>query len=77
MVSTFKRERGIALEMLHWKNASSRDDRGTSWFFSSCGRILKLLQGTQGASLGAPGNSNLHSSCEGELWIALELLQGK
>ena len=67
----------ISPKTLKWERASARNDGGTSWIFSSCGRILKLLQGTQGASLGAPGNSNLHSSCEGELWIALELLQGK
>ena len=76
-VSTFKGERGIALEMLHWKKASSRDDRGTSWFFSSCSGILELRQGTEGASHVASGKSNLPSSCEGELGIALKSLQGK
>ena len=49
----------------------------TSWFFSNCGGILELRRGTQGPSRGAPGTSNLHSSCEGELGIALESLQGK
>ena len=39
--------------------------------------ILKLRQGPQGASRVAPGKSNLHSSCEGELGIVLESLQGK
>ena len=33
--------------------------------------------GTQGASLVASGKSNLHLSCEGEMGIAFESLQGK
>ena len=77
MVSTFKRERGIALEMLQREGASCHDDGGTSWFFSSCSRILELRWGTQGASLLAPGKSNLHLSGEGELGITLKSLQGK
>ena len=76
-VSKFKREHGISLEMMQQERASSRDDRGTSWFFWSCSRILELQQGIQGASRVAPGKSNLHSCCEGELSIALESLQGK
>ena len=59
------------------KRASTRDDGGISWFFSSGGGILDLRWGTQGASPGAPGKSNLHSSREGKLGIALESLQGK
>ena len=53
------------------------NDGGTSWFFSSCGGILELRPGTQGASRVAPGKSNLHLSFEGELGIALKSLQGK
>ena len=60
-----------------WERASSRDDGGTSWFFLNCGGILQLQWGTQGASLVAPGKSNLRSSCEGELGIALESLHRK
>ena len=76
-VSNFKSERGISLEMLQQERASSRDDRDTLWFLSSCSWILELQRGTQGASHVAPGKSNLHSSYEGELGIALESLQGK
>ena len=76
-VSNFNRKRGICLEMLQRERASSRDDGGTSWFFWSCSRILELQQGIQGASRVVPGKSNLHSSCEGELGIAVESLQGK
>ena len=76
-VSNFNRKRGICLEMLQRERASSRDDGGTSWFFWSCSRILELQRGIQGASRVVPGKSNLHSSCEGELGIAVESLQGK
>ena len=76
-VSNFKRECGISLNMLQWERASSGDDGGTSWVFSSCGGILELRLVTQGACRVYPVKSNLHSSCEGELGIALESLQGK
>ena len=76
-VSNFKRELGISLETLQQERASSRDVGGTSWFFSICAEILALRRGTQGASPGGPGKSNLHSSREGKLGIALESLQGK
>ena len=74
---TFQTERGISLEMLPQERASSFNDRGTSWFFSSFGGILDLRLGTQEASRVAPGKSNLHSSCEGEVGIALESMQCK
>ena len=76
-VSNFKKERRISLETLMQERASSRDDGVTSWFFSSCGGILELRRGTQGASSVVPGKCNLHSSCEGKLGIAIESLQGK
>ena len=56
-VSNFKRKRGISLETLQWERASSREDGGTSWFFSRSSRILELPRGTQGASHVAPGKS--------------------
>ena len=73
-VSNFKRERGISLETLQREGVSFHNDAGNSWFFSSCGGILELQRGTQGACHVAPGKSNLHSSCKGELGIALESL---
>ena len=76
-VSNFKRKRGISLETLQQERALSCDDRETLWFLLSCGGILELCQGTQGASRVAPGKSNLHSHCKGELEIALESLQDK
>ena len=58
------------------RRVSSRDDGGILWFFlicgMTCGVSLELSWGTQGASCVAPGKSSLHSSCEGELGIALE-----
>ena len=76
-VSNFKKKSGICLKMMQSERASSGDDGGTSCFFWSCSRILELQWGTQGASRVVPGKSNLHSSCEGELGIALKSLQGK
>ena len=58
------------------RRASSLDDGGILWFFSSCsvtcGVSLKLRREIQGASRVAPGKSSLHSSCEGESSISLE-----
>ena len=76
-VSNFRRECGISLKTLQCERASSGDDGGTSWVFSSCDGILELRRVTKGASRVYPGKSNLHSSCEGELGIALKSLQGK
>ena len=39
-LSSFEREPGIVLEVLQEKRASSRVDRGISWFVSSCGGRL-------------------------------------
>ena len=62
------------------RRASSRDDGGISWFFSSCGVTcgvsLELRRVNQGVCRVAPGMSSLHSSCEGERSIALESRQG-
>ena len=76
-ISNVKTERGTSLEKLYQERASSCNDGGTSWFFSSCGGILDLRWGTQDASRVGPGKSNLHSSCKGELGVALESLHGK
>ena len=37
----FTREHGISIEMLQLETASSCDDRGTSWFFSSYDGLLE------------------------------------
>ena len=38
----FMRKHGISLETLQWERASSCNDGGTSWFFSSYRGILEL-----------------------------------
>ena len=76
-VSNFKRERGITLKTLQWEGPSFRDDEEPRGFsrvaegFSSYDGELRM------PLLLAPMKSNLQSSCEGELGIALESLQGK
>ena len=76
-VSHFKMERGTYLQMLLRARASSCDDEGTTWFFSSCRAILELRRGIQASSCVGPGSLIFHSTCEGELVVALESLQGK
>ena len=75
-----REDSGLLSRPCRKRKASSRDDGRISWFFSSCGTkcevFLELRLGTQGASRVAPGNSSLHSSCEGERGISLDLLQG-
>ena len=66
----------MSLESLQRERASSRDDGGTLWFFLSCGEILELQRGTQGASRVALGKYIPHSSCERERGIALESQHG-
>ena len=74
-----KGDSGLVSRPCRRRRASSCNDGGISWIFSSCGTTcgvsLELRWGTQGASLVAPGKSSLHSSCEGESGIALEVRQ--
>ena len=76
-VSHFKMERGTSLETLYRIRASSCDDEGPTWFFSSCGGILELRRGIQASSCVGPGSPIFHLTSEGELGVALESLQGK
>ena len=73
-------ESGLLSRSCRKRRASSRDDRGISWFISSCvmtcGVSLQLQRGTQGASRVAPGKSSLHSNYEGQRSIAFESQQG-
>ena len=74
----FKRKRGIRLETLLWKRASSHVEGRISWFFSSCGRKLEvpleLRQGPQGPACVASEKPGLFSSFEGHVRIPLESL---
>ena len=57
-VSLFRMERGTSLEMCSGQRASSCDDEGSTWFFSSCGGILELRQGIQASSCVGPEKSS-------------------
>ena len=76
----FREDSGLLSRTCRKRRVSSRDDWGSSWFFSccstTCGVSLELRRGTQGASRVAPGKSSLHSSCEGDCNIPLESRQG-
>ena len=77
-LTCFKRERGVSLETLLWKSASSRVEGIISWFFSSCGRKrgvpLEFRRGPQGPVRVALEKSGLFLSCEGHVEIPLESL---
>ena len=44
------------------QRASSCDDEGSTWIFSSCGGILELRRGFQASSCVGPGSLIFHSS---------------
>ena len=79
-LSRLKREGGISLGTLQQKRASSRIEGRISWFFSGCGRKLRvpleLRWGRQGAAFVASAKSSLHASCEGPLGIPLQSVPG-
>ena len=76
-VSPFRAEQGTSLETSWRARASSCQEVGTTWFFSSCGGILELRRGIQASCSTGPGKSSFHLNCELELGIALETLQGQ
>ena len=76
-VSHVKMEHGTSLEMLYHIRASTCNDEGTTWFFSSCSGILELRWGIEASFCVFPGSPIFHLTCEGELGVALESLQGK
>ena len=58
-VSPFRAEQGTSLETPSRARASSCQEVGTTWFFSSCGGILELRRGSQPSSWVGPGKPNL------------------
>src|SRR5574341_1240298 len=58
-LSTSNSQRGTSPEALSRERASSCDDGGATWFFSSYGGIFELRRGIQAASCVGPGKSNL------------------
>ena len=79
LISSFKRELGIVLEVLLGKRASSHFEGGISLCFSICGGKvwdpLELQRGCQGTPYVASEMSDFLSSCVGHLRILLESLQ--
>ena len=77
----FQRERGIPLETLLWKGASSGSEEIISWFFSCCcrklGVPLDLQRGPQGPARFASKNSGLLLRFERDIRIALESMPEK
>ena len=53
-VSPFRSEQGTSLETTSRARASSCEEVGTTWFFSSCGGILVLRRGITGFLLCLP-----------------------
>ena len=80
LLSRWEQEHGIALESLQRNPPSSRDEVWNTGFFSSCcdnlGVPLKLWWVSRGTSCVEKMDSSLLSTCEGDLRITLELLQG-
>ena len=78
--AVFRGDSGLLSRPCRKRRASSQDDGGISWFFSSCGATcvvsLDLQQGTQGASPVTPEKCSLHSNCEWAHDIALESHRG-
>ena len=58
-VSPFRAEQGTSLETPSRARASSCQEVGTPWFFSSCGGNLDLRGGSQPSSWVGPGKPNL------------------
>ena len=76
-VSPFRAEQGTSLETPWWARASSCQEVGTTWFFSSCG-AFSSYDGDLSLPLGlALGSPIFPSGCEGKLGVALESLQGR
>ena len=74
-----EREHGIALESQQGNQASVRMEWAISRCFSSCGKMVgfpPFAMGTLGSLYFVSGKSGILSSCEGPLWIPLELVQG-
>ena len=59
-VSPFRAEQGTSLETPSRARASSCQEEGTTWFFSSCGGILELGQEIQASSCVGPGAEGSH-----------------
>ena len=57
---------GTSLETPSRARASSSEEVGTTWCFSSCGGILELRRGSQATSWVGPGKPNLPLELQGK-----------
>ena len=65
-VSPFRAEQGTSLETPSRARASSCQEVGTTWFFSSCGGILELRRRFQASSCVGPGKPKLPFELRGK-----------
>ena len=76
-VSPFRAEQGTSLETPSRPRASSCQEVGTTWFFSSCCGILELRQGIQASSCVGLGKSNLPFELRGRAGDCSRVTAGK
>ena len=65
-VSPFRAEQGTSLETPSRARASSCQDVGITWCFSSCGGILEFRRGSQPSPWVGPGKPNLPLELRGK-----------
>ena len=65
-----------SLEPLSRARASSCQEVGTTWFFSSCGGILELRWGSQPSPWVGPGKPNLPLGWRGKAWGCARVTSG-
>ena len=65
-VSPFRAEQWTSFETPSQARASSCQEVGTTWFFSSCGGILEFRRGSQTSSWVGPGKPNLPLELRGK-----------
>ena len=75
-VSPFRAEQGTSLETPSRARASSCQEVGTTWFFSSCGGILELRGGSQPSSWVGPGKPNLPLELRGKAGGCARVIAG-
>ena len=74
--SPFRAEQGTSLEIPSRARASSCQEVGTTWFFSSCGGILEFRRGSQPSSWVGPGKPNLPLELRGKAGVCARVTAG-
>ena len=75
-VSPFRAEAGTSHVTPSRARASSCQEVGTTWFFSSCGGIRELRQGSQAPSWVGPGKPNLPLELRGKAGGCARVTEG-